>query len=156
MNQINANLILAPTRLNRPLPTLYARVLHSFVCSLSNIPDDVYSVVVRVFKTNGTEYFDVPCGRSRGGVSTATLAPGCFPTVGSSHYEIHGYDAQGNATALGMGYILIESFSTTAQPIDPGQTVPLYQVPDSSGVMHTIKAVPDGEGGYTTIIEDAN
>lgn len=156
MNQINANLIVAPTRLNRPLPTLYVRKLHSFTALISNIPDDNTSVVLRIFKVGNAAFFDIPCGRKPDGSAIAYAIGTCFPDLGSSHYEIHGFDAKGNSTALGTGYILIEDFSISGTPIQPGQDVVLDHIKDANGNLHTIKAVPDGEGGYTTIIDDAN
>lgn len=153
MNQVNANLILAPTRLNRPLPTLYAKQLRSFVVALSNIPDDVTSVVIRVFKLNRAAFFDVPCGRKPDGTAVCYIIGTCFPAAGSSDYEVSGFDAKGNPTALGGGYVLIEPFSASGYPIDPGVPVVLDTIKDANGNGHTIKAVSDGEGGYTTIID---
>lgn len=155
MNQINANLIVAPTRLNRPLPTLYARRLRSFTAAISNIPDDVTSVSVRIFNVGAASFYDIPCGRRPDGTAIVNIIGTCFPTAGSSSYEIHAFDALGNPTALGMGYVLVEDFSAAGTPITPGAPVVLDHIKDASGVSHTIKAVPDGAGGYTTIIDDA-
>jgi len=154
MEQINANLILAPTRLNRPLPTLYARKFQSFTALLTNVPDDVTSVTVRIF--SGAGFFDIPASRRQDGTATAYIIGTCFTTNGSSKYEIHGIDAHGNPTALGMGYVYVEDFSQGGDPITPGQSVTLDRIKDANGTYHTIKAVPDGEGGYTTIIDDAS
>lgn len=156
MDQINANLIVAPTRLNRPLPTLYARKLHSFTALITNIPDDNVSIVLRVFTINDASFFDIPCGRRPDGTAKAYCIGTCFPSIGSSHYEIHGFDVKGNPTALGVGYVLVEDFTTSGTPLVPGQPVVLDHIKDANGTFHTIKAVPDGEGGYTTIIDDAN
>ena len=155
MNLINANLILAPTRLNRPLPTLYTRRFHSFTVQLSNVPDDVTSVSFRIFTVGGGAYFDTPCGRRPDGSALVYLIGTCFPDSGSTRYEIHGFDSHGNSTALGMGYVLVEEFSTSGDPIDPDEDVTLERIKDANGTWHTIKAVPDGAGGYTTIIADS-
>lgn len=153
MNQVNAIVNLAPTRLNRPLETWRPRQLHSFVAEFRNIPDDVTSVVVRVFKPTGG-YYDIPVSR-KGDTDTglAYVVGTCFTDIGGSRYEVHAYDARGNMTALGEGLVSVDYFTASASPLVPGQPVPVMQITDKTGALHTISAVPDGEGGFTTIID---
>ena len=153
MNQYNAIVKLCPYRLNFPLVTFHARLLRSFVVLFKNIPDDVTSVSVRVFTVGKGAFFDIPVGRRPDGTGVAYIIGTAFPSVGSSEYEVSGFDAKGNATALGTGLIEIEHFSYAGTPIQPGVPVVLDRIKDADGNYHTIKAVPDGDGGYTTIID---
>lgn len=149
---VNATIRVDPRRLNFPRETLHPRQLHSFVVSFVGIPEDCSSAIIRVFKTDRQAHFDIPISVGASGAS-AYIVGTCFPDVGSSYYEIHAYDAEGNPTALGCGEILVSPFSQSASPIEPGQPVPIMQVADAMGALHTIQAVPDGMGGYTTIID---
>lgn len=153
MQQTNATVTIDPARLNRPLRPWFARVLHSFVAKFEGIPEDCYSVVCRVFKTDRLAHFDIPVGLAPDGEADAYVIGTCFPDVGAAFYEVHAYDASGNMTALGRGEITVESFTATGSPIVPGQSVPVMQIADSTGALHTISAVSDGEGGYTSIID---
>lgn len=155
MNQVNATVDINPQRLNFPLPTLHAKQLHSFVAEIRNIPDDSTSAVLRLFRTDRQSHFEIPISRNGGGSSTgiAYIVGTCFPDAGHSFYEIHAYDAHGNCTAFGNGSLDIGTFTATGAPIEPGQSVPVMQITDAGGALHTIMAVSDGEGGFTTIID---
>nr|AIF26368.1 hypothetical protein [uncultured bacterium fosmid pJB16B1] len=159
---MNANLInqiirVNPERLDRPLPTMHARQHHSFTVYLVGLPTDVTSVVLRAFTPGGAGYVDIPVGlRPNLTSGIAYLIGTCFQTAGSAAYEIHAYDARGNSTSLGCGKVEIDAFTVSGSPIVPGAEVVLDRIKDASGNYHTIKAVPDGNGGYTTIIDDAN
>lgn len=115
MNQVNAIIRLNPKRLNFPLATLYPLLLHSHVVQIDNIPDDVTSVMLTVFKVNDSAYFNIPVAR-RPGTSTgyAYILPTCFPAIGSTKYEVHAYDSRGYATGLGAGLVAIGDFSPNA------------------------------------------
>ena len=154
MNQVNLVARLEPRRLNVQLPTMHARQLHSFALTITNIPDDVTAVFVAVYTPQGTRY-DIPGSRRPNTPSgVAYLLPTVFPETGSATYEVSATDAQGYETALGAGTVEIGEFSSARTPVPPDVPVAIQQIPDAAGRMHTIKAVPDGEGGYTTIVED--
>jgi len=154
--QSNVTVYLNPERLDRQLATVNARQLHSVVARLVGVPTDVTSVVLRVFTPGLGSFFDVPVSMRPDGFTGICYAIGtCFPTVGTAKYEIHAFDAHGNSTALGTGKVEVKEFSASGVPIEPGAEVVLDRIKDSSGNYHTIKAVPDGAGGYTTIV-DAN
>jgi len=151
--QINAKINLDITRLARPLPPLRPKRLHSFVAQFAGIPEDCTSPICRVFKTDLLAHYDIPIAMGGDGIGTAYIIGTCFPAVGTALYELHAYDAHGNMTALGSGQIIIGPFTETAAPIVPGQSVPVMQIADATGALHTISAVPDGMGGYTSIID---
>lgn len=154
MNQVNIRIRLNPQQLNFPLPTMYARQLHSFVAAVENIPDDVTAVYVSVFTPGGTRY-DVPVARRpNSAAGVAYLLPTLFPAVGSAKYEVRASDSSGFETALGSGAVDVAAFSTPMTPTPPDVPVLIQQIPDAQGRLHSIRAVPDGEGGYTTIVED--
>jgi len=118
------------------------------------IPDDVTSVVLRIFKTDLTSHYDIPVGRHPNGAGIAYAIGTCFPDVGEAKYEIHAYDAHGNMTALGDGKVSVSPFSTSGAPIEPGQPVYVTEIPDANGVMHRIIAVQNELGEYTTQMEN--
>jgi len=154
MNLTNLTIRLNPRKLNSQLPTIEARALHSFVVAVVNIPDDVTGVVLSVFKTDGVSRFDTPVSRRPGHPGgICHLLPTVFPEVGTSRYEVRATDSRGYETALGEGTVEIGAFSDALTPIDPGEPVAIHSIADASGALHTIRAVPDGMGGYTTIVE---
>ena len=154
MNLVNARIRLNPQQLNFPLPTMYARQLHSFVAAVENIPDDVAQIIVSVFKVDGVSRFDVPVSRRPNSASGVVhFLPTMFPDKGSTRYEVRASDARGYETALGSGLVDVAEFSPAVAPIEPGVPVVLQTILDASGAAHTISAVPDGEGGFTSIID---
>lgn len=153
MEQTNAVIYLNPERLDRPLRPIFARQLHSAVLKFAGVPEDCASVVCRVFNTDGATFYDIPCAPAPDGTSRAYIIGTCFPAVGVAKYEIHAYDAEENPTALGEGEIRVLAFSTSSEPVTPGEPVIVTRIPDANGVMHTISAVSDGAGGYTSIID---
>lgn len=154
MNQVNLRIRLDPERMNFPLPTMHARLLHSFVAEVENIPDDVTTLILSVFRTDGVSRFDVPVSRRPNSTSGVVhLLPTVFPDKGSSRYEVRATDARGYETALGEGLVEIAGFSSALEPITPGVPVRLQSIADATGALHVIAAVPDGEGGYTTILD---
>ena len=154
MNLVNARIRLNPQQLNFPLPTMYARQLHSFVAAVENIPDDVTLVVVSVFKVDGVSRFDAPVSRRPNSASGVVyFLPTIFPEVGASRYEVRATDAYGHETALGGGLVEVAPFSPATERLEPGVPVVLQTILDASGAAHTISAVPDGEGGFTSIID---
>ena len=154
MELYNAIIKLDTERLNFPRPTLHARQLHSFTAIIRDIPDDVTDVILRIYKIDRQAHFDIPVSRrGESAQGEAYIIGTCFPDCGTSYYEIHAYDSRGNATSLGRGGVCIDAFGGTGSPIEPGQSVPIMQITDATGALHTIRAVSDGEGGYTPIID---
>lgn len=150
----NQTIEIRPDRLDVQLAKLHARQLHSFTARLVGLPTDVTGVFIRLFSAQGGGFFDVPVSlRPNGTTGICYLIGTCFPDVGEVRYEVHAFDARGNATALGAGSAAVEPFSSSGTPIEPGVPVVLDRIRDASGNWHTIKAVPDGAGGFTTIVD---
>ena len=151
--QINAIVDIDVARLNRPLRPFFARQLHSFVAEIRGIPTDCDRVVCRVFrKGEGNGFFDIPVTVAPDG-AYAYIIGTCFQDVGTSKYEIHAFDAEGNSTALGVGEILALPFSASGEPLEVGAERPVMTIQDANGGKHTITAIWDGEN-WTSIIDD--
>ena len=151
--QINAIVEIDVARLNRPLRPFFARQLHSFVAEIRGIPTDCDRVVCRVFrKGEGNGFFDIPVTVAPDG-AYAYIIGTCFQDVGTSKYEIHAFDADGNSTALGVGEILTLPFSASGDPLEVGEERPVMTIQDRNGGTHTITAIWDGEN-WTSIIDD--
>lgn len=151
--QVNAIVEIDVARLNRPLRPFFARQFHSFVAEIRGIPTDCDRVVCRVFrKGEGNGFFDIPVSVGPDG-AYAYIIGTCFQDVGTSKYEIHAFDAEGNSTALGVGEILALPFSASGEPIDVGAERPVMTIQDRNGGTHTITAIWDGEN-WTSIIDD--
>ena len=103
MNLVNAKIRLDPERLFLPLRPVHVSQLHSAVFELENVPDDVTSIVMRVFKLDGVSHFDLPGSRCPSGDAIVYAIGTVFPEAGDARYEIHAYDFKGNPTALGSG-----------------------------------------------------
>lgn len=150
----NLTIELHPDRLDKLLWKMNARQLHSFTARLVGIPTDVTSVVLRIFRPNVGGFFDIPVSlRPNGSTGIAYVIGTCFPEVGEAKYEIHAYDAHGNATALGVGLLSVDPFSATGEPLSIGEERPVMTLQDRSGATHTITAVWDGHA-WTSIIDD--
>lgn len=155
----NLTIELTPERLNRRLATMHARQLHSFTARLVRIPTDVTSVVLRIFRPVGG-FYDIPVSlRPDGSTGIAYAIGPCFPEVGEAKYEVHAYDARGNATALGVGLLAVDPFSATGEPLRPGEERPVMTLQDRSGATHTITAIYEGKGAngedvWTSVIDD--
>lgn len=150
----NLTIELSPDRLNRRLEKMNARQLHSFTARLVQVPTDVTSVVLRVFRPVLGGFYDIPVSlRPNGSTGIAYVIGTCFPEVGEAKYEVHAYDARGNQTALGVGRLSVDPFSATGEPLRPGEERPVMTIQDRSGATHTITAVWDGHA-WTSIIDD--
>lgn len=151
--QINAVVEIDTTRLNRPLRPFFARQFHSFVAEIKNIPAECDRVVCRVFRRGeGNGFFDIPVTVGPDG-AYAYIIGTCFADAGTSKYEIHAFDAEGNSTALGVGEILTLPFSASGEPLEVGAERPVMTIQDRNGGTHTITAVWDGFA-WTNILND--
>ena len=151
--QVNAIVEIDVARLNRPLRPFFARQLHSFVAEIRGIPTDCDRVVCRVFrKGEGNGFFDIPVSVGPDG-AYAYIIGTCFNDVGTSKYEIHAFDAEGNSTALGAGEILSLPFSASGVPLEVGEERPVMTIQDANGGTHTITAIWDGKN-WTSILND--
>ena len=151
--QVNAIVEIDVARLNRPLRPFFARQFHSFVAEIRGIPTDCDRVVCRVFrKGEGNGFFDIPVTVAPDG-AYAYIIGTCFQDVGTSKYEIHAFDAEGNSTALGVGEILALPFSASGEPLEVGAERPVMTIQDRNGGAHTITAIWDGKN-WTSIIDD--
>ena len=151
--QINAIVEIDVARLDRPLRPFFARQFHSFVAEIRGIPTDCDRVIVRVFrKGEGNGFFDIPVTVGPDG-AYAYIIGTCFQDVGTSKYEIHAFDAEGNSTALGVGGIYEQPFSASGEPLEVGEERPVCTIQDRNGGTHTITAVWDGFA-WTSILND--
>lgn len=151
--QVNAIVEIDVARLDRPLRPFFARQFHSFVAEIRGIPTDCDRVVCRIFrKGEGNGFFDIPVTVAPDG-AYAYIIGTCFQDVGTSKYEIHAFDAEGNSTALGVGEILALPFSASGEPLEVGAERPVMTIQDANGGTHTITAIWDGEN-WTSIIDD--
>ena len=151
--QVNAIVEIDVARLNRPLRPFFARQFHSFVAEIRGIPTDCDRVVCRVFrKGEGNGFFDIPVTVAPDG-AYAYIIGTCFQDVGTSKYEIHAFDAEGNSTALGVGEILSLPFSASGEPLEVGEERPVMTIQDANGGTHTITAIWDGKN-WTSILND--
>lgn len=150
----NQTIELQPDRLNCHLAKMNARQLHSFTARLVNVPTDVTSVVLRVFRPALGGFYDIPVSlRPNGSTGIAYVIGTCFPEVGEAKYEVHAYDAHGNATALGVGLLSVDPFSATGEPLSIGEERPVMTIQDRSGATHTITAIYNGKD-WTSIVDD--
>jgi len=153
MNQVNAIVRVNVSRLNWPLQPFHARQFQSFRVKVVNVPGDVSSLRLRVFKPSGG-FFELPGNVHVDGSWTIYAIGTCFPEVGSAGYELRAEDSRGNPTALGSGTLDIGSFSANAAASSTaGNTVVIDTVKDAAGASHTIKAVQNDDGEWTTIID---
>lgn len=151
--QINAIVEIDVARLDRPLRPFFARQFHSFVAEIRGIPTDCDRVIVRVFrKGEGNGFFDIPVTVGPDG-AYAYIIGTCFQDVGTSKYEIHAFDAEGNSTALGVGEIYAQPFSASGEPLEVGEERPVMTIQDANGGTHTITAIWDGKN-WTSILND--
>lgn len=137
----NARVRVNPRELGRPLDTLQARFGSSFSLEVVDVPEDVSTVFVRVFRAAADAYFDCPATQNDNGDWNCYIIGTTFPDVGDAVYEIHATDADGNPTSLGSGKVRIEPFSAGSSPIVQGSEVSVATLPDETGALHQVVAV---------------
>ena len=147
MDQINAIIHCQPGNLARPTAKLTARQGASFVLGAKNVPDDVTQVYLRIFRPDGA-YYDIP-GNAHAAGRTFYAIGTCFPDVGSARWELHATDARGNPTALAFGPLEVLPFSAGGDPVTPGETVTVCQIPTADGAMVQVRMVLDETGHWT-------
>ena len=64
---------------------------------------------------------------------TARIPAACFPAPGELRYEVHARAADDEPAAIGEGRLLVQSFSTTTTPIEPGTVQEVAQLPCEGG-----------------------
>ena len=137
----NARIRVNPQELGRPLDTLQARFGSSFTLEITNVPNDVYGVFVRVFRAAADAYFDCPASRNDNGDWKCYMIGTTFPDVGDARYEIHATDEMGNPASLGSGKTRIEPFSAGNSPIEQGSEISVATLPDETGALHQVVAI---------------
>lgn len=147
MEQYNAIINCRISNLSLDCERANVRRGHSARFAVKCVPDDVTGVFLRIFKTDGS-YFDFPCNYHPNGTWTILVIGTAFPDVGTSSYEVHATDADGNATALALGELRILPFSVTSSPVTAGSTVTVAQVPTADGSMVQIQMVLDEAGQW--------
>lgn len=132
MDQINADVDCDVSRLDFPLRAWKARRWHNFVASFRRVPADVTKLFVRVFKANDA-YFDVSAHEHTDGRWTVRVPAACFPDAGEFRYEVHATASDDQPAAIGEGRLLVQPFSTTTEPVEPGTVQEVAQLPCEGG-----------------------
>ena len=132
MDQINAIVDCDVSRLDSPLRAWKARQGHNFVALFRRVPADVTKLFVRVFKSNDA-YFDITAHEHPDGGWTARVPAACFPYEGDFKYEVHSTASDDQPAAIGEGRLLVQPFSTTTTPIEPGTVQEVAQLPCEGG-----------------------
>jgi len=132
MDQINAEVDCDVSRLDFPLRTFKARAGHNFVALFRRVPADVTKLFVRVFKENAA-YFDLTAHEHPGGEWVCRIPAACFPVAGDFRYEVHATAADDQPAAIGEGRLLVQPFSTTTVPVEPGTVQEVAQLPCEGG-----------------------
>lgn len=132
MDQINAVVDCDVSRLDFPLRAWKARQGHNFVALFRRVPADVTKLFVRVFKSNDA-YFDITAHEHPDGGWTARVPAACFPYEGDFKYEVHSTASDDQPAAIGEGRLLVQPFSTTTDPVEPGTVQEVAQIPCEGG-----------------------
>lgn len=132
MDQINAEVDCDVSRLDFPLRAWKARQGHNFVALFRRVPADVTKLFVRVFKSNDA-YFDITAHEHPDGGWTARVPAACFPYEGDFKYEVHSTASDDQPAAIGEGRLLVQPFSTTTDPVEPGTVQEVAQLPCEGG-----------------------
>lgn len=132
MDQINAEIDCDASRLDFPLRPLKARRWHNFVAELRRVPADVTAVFLRLFRSDGA-YFDVAARERFGGGWTARVPAACLPDAGEFRYEVHATASDDQPAALGEGRLLVQPFSVSSAPMEPGAVQEVAQLPCEGG-----------------------
>lgn len=153
MEQYNAIVDCDITRLNAPLRPFFARQGHNFVVLFRRVPADVTRLFVRVFKGDGS-YFDVTGHEHRDGCWTARVPAACFPAVVESKYEVHATAADDQPAAIGEGRLLVQSFSVTTTPTEPGAVQQVAELPtEDGGTVQVVMVYDDGAWKMRAVTE---
>ena len=96
------------------------------------MPADVTKLFARVFKSNNA-YFDVTAHEHPDGRWTVRIPAACFPFEGEFKYEVHSTASDDQPAAIGEGRLLVQPFSTTTDPVEPGTVQEVAQLPCEGG-----------------------
>lgn len=144
MEQINAIVDCDVSRLDFPLRAWKARQGHNFVALFRRVPADVTKLFARVFKADGS-YFDVDGHEHRDGGWTVRVPSTCFPSVGESKYEVHATASDDEPAAIGEGRLVVQSFSVTSTPAEPGAVQRVTELPTADGgTVQVVMVYDDG------------
>lgn len=148
--QVNLIIDADVARLDAKLPPIRARVGASFVVQVRNVPGDCANVVVRVSTDGGEGFYDFPATCNANGDWTCRILGMAFRMVSVTEwYEVRATDADGNATAIGRGVVLVGPWSAgTAQTLDARKRY-VMTLTDELGGQHAIWAVRNDLGEWT-------
>lgn len=154
MEQTNAIVDCDVSRLDFPLRAFKARQGHNFVALIRRAPADVTGLFVRLFKADGS-YFDVTAHEHPGGEWTVRIPAACFPVVCDTKYEIHATASDDQPAAIGEGRLVVEPFSTTTSPVEPGTLRQVAELPTSDGgTVQVVMVYEDGKWTMQAVVDD--
>lgn len=118
-----------------------------------NVPDDIEKVRVYIRRAGDPAWhFRSEALLLPSGVWRFDVKPGMTPDAGTTAYEVYG-ERQGEKTLLGKGVAEIVGTVLDEQVSAPVPTPGRVVIYDADGHPHTLSAVPDGHGNFTTVVD---
>lgn len=78
----------------------------------------------------------------------------CFPSTGESKYEVHATASDDQPAAIGEGRLLVQPFSVTATPAEPGAVQQVAELPTSDGgTVQVVMVYEDGAWKMRAVTE---
>ena len=153
MEQINAEVDCDVSRLDFPLRAWKAKQGHNFVALFRRVPADVTKLFARVFKSNNA-YFDVTAHEHPDGGWTVRVPAACFPYTGEFKYEVHATASDDQPAAIGEGRLLVQPFSVTTTPEEPGAVQQVAELPTGDGgVVQVVMVYENGAWKMQAVTE---
>lgn len=122
-----------------------------------NVPDHFDTVRVYIHRSTAKKSFFMAEGALLpSGVWKFEVEPGMLPDLGEAPYEIFGVENLGESERcefLGGGLIRVAERNQDATPATVLEVPERVVIYDETGAAHYLRAVPDGMGNFTSIVE---
>ena len=122
-----------------------------------NIPDHFDAVRVYIHRPQAkSSFFKIDGILLKSGVWRIRVEAGMLPDVGEATYEVFGVENPGENERrefLGGGQIIVTQRNAEASPATVLEVPERVVIYDETGAAHYLRAVPDGYGNYTSIVD---
>lgn len=141
----------------KPLQRIVQGRYTADVHHLFGVSDDIDAVKVYVHRPQAQAAYFLPnVILLPSGVWRFEISDGMTPDVGRTTYEVFGVVRSGSSESrryLGSGTLEIRACSQEGTPLVPAGAPAQTVFYDVTGAAHTLTAVPDGTGGFTSIVD---
>lgn len=151
------NIYLSSDKPTRVLETLEMAQYGESYHHVWNVPDNFDALRVFIHRPSAKKsFFRVDARLLPSGVWRIDILGGMLPDVGEATYEVFGVENPGDLERrvfLGGGLIRVTARNQDGAPATVLEVPERVVIYDETGAAHYLRAVPDGMGNFTSIVE---